>query len=224
MSDTPAPSGLNYQQTRYLISATTLDQCPPDNVREVAFVGRSNAGKSSAINVLTSQNRLARTSKTPGRTQLLNFFEVAEGRYLVDLPGFGYAKVPPEMKRKWQRQLQLYLEKRESLQGLILLMDIRHPFKDLDLLMLDWCRTTAIPLHILLTKADKLTRGAAATVLLTVRKQAQEHSPEVTVQLFSAMTGQGMEELRAVMDGWLLEPPQNPGTGHDVLEPPTADR
>lgn len=203
VSATPTPKGLSYQQTRYLISASTLDQCPPDSALEVAFVGRSNAGKSSAINVLTSQTRLARTSKTPGRTQLLNYFEVAEGRYLVDLPGFGYAKVPPEMKRKWQRQLQLYLEKRQSLQGLVLLMDIRHPLKDLDLLMLQWCRASGIPLHILLTKADKLTRGAAAKVLLETRRQIAGDGDLVSLQLFSALNGQGAEELRAVLDAWL---------------------
>jgi GTP-binding protein len=209
VSDTPASPGLDYQQTHYLISASTLAQCPADTVREVAFVGRSNAGKSSAINSLCSQTRLARTSKTPGRTQLLNFFEVVPERYLVDLPGFGYAKVPPELKRKWQRELQKYLEQRESLRGLILLMDIRHPFKDLDLVMLQWCRNASLPLHILLTKADKLKYGAASGALLQARKQVQDDAGLITVQLFSALNGQGVDELRAVMDRWLSAPDED---------------
>jgi GTP-binding protein len=202
MSDSILPRSLDYKQASYHISAPKLDLCPSDSVAEVAFVGRSNAGKSSAINVLTGQNKLARTSKTPGRTQLLNYFTLGEGRYLVDLPGFGYAKVPPEMKRKWQQELGRYLEKREALQGIVLLMDIRHPLKELDEVIVDWCRKAQMPLHVLLTKADKLNFGAAKTALLQVSKSLQ--SPLFSVQLFSALNGQGAEELRAQLDTWLL--------------------
>ncbi len=195
---------LNYHLARYLISASKLDQCPPDTAREVAFVGRSNAGKSSAINVLTSQTKLARTSKTPGRTQLLNYFEVVPERYIVDLPGFGYAKVPLDVKRKWQRQLELYLQERESLQGLVLLMDIRHPFKDFDEVMVQWCLQSDLPLHVLLTKADKLSRGGAKTALLQARTRLEAQGPELSVQLFSSLTKEGADELRAKLDSWLV--------------------
>src|SRR5690606_4125907 len=164
---------VNFALAEFLKSAPTLQHCPADEGAEIAFAGRSNAGKSSAINLLTRQSKLARTSKTPGRTQLLNFFTVAEQRYLVDLPGFGYAKVPPEVKRKWQRQLELYLERRQSLCGVVLLMDIRHPFKEFDEVIIQWCRSSELPLHILLTKADKLKRGAAASALLQARKRLQ---------------------------------------------------
>ncbi|MDR2213129.1 MAG: ribosome biogenesis GTP-binding protein YihA/YsxC [Pseudomonadales bacterium] len=202
MSDLTPPCGLDYQRASYHISAPDLALCPADSVAEVAFVGRSNAGKSSAINVLTGQNKLARTSKTPGRTQLLNYFALGEGRYLVDLPGFGYAKVPPEMKRKWQRELERYLRERRPLHGVVLLMDIRHPLKELDEVIVNWCHNAAMPLHVLLTKADKLRFGAAKTALLQVSKALQ--SPLCSVQLFSALNGQGADELRARLDGWLL--------------------
>jgi GTP-binding protein len=206
--DQPDTTGsINYQLARYFISASTVEQCPPDKGREVAFVGRSNAGKSSAINVLTSQNKLARTSKTPGRTQLLNYFELAPERYLVDLPGFGYAAVPLDVKRKWQKQLEKYLEQRQSLQGLVLLMDIRHPFKEFDEIIVKWCQNAQMPLHILLTKADKLTHGAASTVLLQTRKSLAEHGELVTVQLFSALKYLGVDELRERLDLWLTEAP-----------------
>lgn len=197
---------LPYQQASYTISAPRLEQCPTDSVAEVAFIGRSNAGKSSAINALTSQNKLARTSKTPGRTQLLNFFTLAPGRYLVDVPGFGYAKVSAEMQRQWQHQLERYLQKREVLSGLVLLMDIRHPFMDSDNMMINWCSQSAIPLHILLTKADKLAFGPGKTALLQVRKQLSEKSELASVQLFSALKNQGVDELRAKLDQWLTVP------------------
>ena len=200
MSDT-----INFQSAVYSTSASKLEQCPPDSGFEVAFIGRSNAGKSSAINVLTGQTRLARTSKTPGRTQLLNFFSVGENRYLVDLPGFGYAKVPIEMRNKWQQQLERYLRQRQSLRGLVLLMDIRHPFKDSDRMMLDWCVDAEVPLHILLTKTDKLKQGAAKAVLLQSRKEVQEHAELVSVQLFSSLNGLGVEELREKLRFWLTE-------------------
>ncbi len=146
------------QQSTFMLSAAKVDQCPDDEGFEVAFAGRSNAGKSSALNTLTHAS-LARTSKTPGRTQLLNFFKLDDERRLVDLPGYGYAKVPIPLKQHWQRHLEAYLGGRESLKGLILMMDIRHPMTDFDLLMLDWAVAAGMPMHILLTKADKLTYG-----------------------------------------------------------------
>jgi GTP-binding protein len=194
---------LSFRAAVYSTSASNLEQCPPDNGQEVAFVGRSNAGKSSAINVLTGQTKLARTSKTPGRTQLLNFFSLGEGRFLVDLPGFGYAKVPLEIRDRWQKQLARYLRERNSLKGLILLMDIRHPFKDSDAMMIQWCLEAELPLHILLTKADKLKRGAARATLLESRKHLEELGGQVTAQLFSSLSGEGVDELRAQVGKWL---------------------
>ncbi len=208
MSQPPAGGSLNYHLARYLISATNLEQCPPDTAREVAFVGRSNAGKSSAINVLTSQNKLARTSKTPGRTQLLNYFEVEPERYIVDLPGFGYAKVPLDLKHIWQRNLEHYLHKRQSLRGLVLLMDIRHPFTEFDQMLVQWCVDSDLPLHVLLTKADKLSRGATRNQLLAAKKHLDALSPHMSVQLFSALTKEGADELRAHLDTWLAAPDQ----------------
>ncbi|MCU9946314.1 ribosome biogenesis GTP-binding protein YihA/YsxC [Pseudomonas sp. PDM13] len=191
------------QQARFLISAAKVDQCPPDEGLEVAFAGRSNAGKSSALNTLTHAS-LARTSKTPGRTQLLNFFSLDDQRRLVDLPGYGYAKVPIPLKQHWQRHLEAYLSSRESLAGLILMMDIRHPLTDFDRLMLDWSSAGNMPMHILLTKADKLAFGAAKNALLKVQQDIRKGWGEgVTIQLFSAPKRQGIEEAQAVLANWL---------------------
>ena len=191
------------QQAAFLISAAKVDQCPPDEGLEVAFAGRSNAGKSSALNTLTHAS-LARTSKTPGRTQLLNFFALDEQRRLVDLPGYGYAKVPIPLKQHWQRHLEAYLGSRASLAGLILLMDIRHPLTEFDRMMLDWSQASGMPLHILLTKADKLAFGAARNALLKVQKDVREGWGEaVGVQLFSAPKRQGVDEALAVLARWL---------------------
>lgn len=198
-----AKTGLDYRNAQFLISAGTLSQCPEDNVLEVAFIGRSNAGKSSAINVLTEQPKLARTSKTPGRTQLLNYFEIAEGRYIVDLPGFGYAKVPPKLKLKWQKELTRYLEERQSLQGVILLVDIRHLFKDSDMMIIDWASRAHMPLHILLTKADKLKHGATKTALLAAQKELSPYGELISLQLFSALKASGVDDLRKQLNLWL---------------------
>ncbi|MDX1656206.1 MAG: ribosome biogenesis GTP-binding protein YihA/YsxC [Candidatus Competibacteraceae bacterium] len=192
-----------YQATTFLTSANALDQLPPDQGREVAFAGRSNAGKSSALNVLTQQRSLARISKTPGRTQLINFFRVAEERYLVDLPGYGYAKVPEAIRRHWHRVLQDYFDQRRSLQGLVLLMDVRRPLTDLDRQMLDWCHHRQLPVQVLLTKADKLKRGPAQSALLAVRRTLTRDYPLATVQLFSAQVPFGQEEAWAKLDEWL---------------------
>lgn len=191
------------QQARFLISAAKVDQCPADEGLEIAFAGRSNAGKSSALNTLTHAN-LARTSKTPGRTQLLNFFSLDEQRRLVDLPGYGYAKVPIPLKQHWQKHLEAYLSSRNSLVGLVLLMDIRHPLTDFDRMMLDWSSAAGMPLHILLTKADKLAYGAAKNALLKVSQEIRQHWGErASIQLFSAPKRQGIEEALQVLAHWL---------------------
>ncbi|WP_252272188.1 ribosome biogenesis GTP-binding protein YihA/YsxC [Pseudomonas subflava] len=192
------------QQATFLISAAKVDQCPEDQGREVAFAGRSNAGKSSALNTLTHAS-LARTSKTPGRTQLLNFFRLDDERRLVDLPGYGYAKVPIPLKQHWQKHLEAYLGSRESLCGLILLMDIRHPLTEFDCMMLDWSKASGMPLHILLTKADKLAFGAAKNALLKVRQAIQKDWGDdvASIQLFSAPKRQGVEEAQQVLAQWL---------------------
>lgn len=195
---------LDYRKAAFHVSASRFSQCPPDQGREVAFTGRSNAGKSSAINTLTGQKSLARTSKTPGRTQLLNFFSLAPDIYLVDLPGFGYAKVAKSVKHQWQQQLEQYLQKRESLQGLVLLMDVRHPFHDYDRLIINWAVEAGMPLHLLLTKADKLRRGAAASALLQARQEVAPLDCDITVQLFSSLKSQGVDELQGRLDSWLL--------------------
>lgn len=203
---------MNYKIASFITSAVGLDDCPSDSVREVAFAGRSNAGKSSAINVLTNQNRLARTSKTPGRTQLINFFGLPNGRYLVDLPGYGYAKVPLVVKNQWQEHLELYLNKRTSLVGLVLLTDIRHAFKDFDLMMINWSLESNLPIHVLLTKADKLKRGAAQNALLGARKELAQF-PNASIQLFSSLQKSGVENLEARLNAWLEEPEPEPEAG-----------
>jgi len=193
---------MHYNQATFVTSAANLAACPPESVAEVAFAGRSNAGKSSAINAITNQTRLARISKTPGRTQLINFFGLAEGRFLVDLPGYGFAKVPLSVKNKWQEELEKYLRRRQVLSGLILLSDIRHPLKDFDRMMIDWAVQSGLPLHLLLTKSDKLKRGAAQNTLLAVQKELKGFD-NVTVQLFSSLKNDGVTEVRAKLDEWL---------------------
>lgn len=197
-----SPRHLNYRKAQFVTSAPTLRHCPPDNAREVAFAGRSNAGKSSALNALTGSSKLARTSKTPGRTQLINFFAIEENRYLVDLPGYGYAKVPEAMKIKWQKHLDDYLTNRESLAGVVLLVDIRHPMKEFDRMILQWSIQSHMPLHILLTKADKLKSGVGKQTLNKLRNEVKEHD-QVTVQLFSSLKKTGVKELAQHLDTWL---------------------
>ncbi len=187
---------------RFLTSAAEISQCPLDVGSEIAFVGRSNAGKSSALNTITRNHRLARTSKTPGRTQTLNFFELDEKHRLVDLPGYGYAKVPVNIKLKWEKVLTQYVEERQSLKGIILIMDIRHPLKPFDWQMIEWASAYHLPIHILLTKSDKLKRGAANNTLLDVRKKLSGYEPLVTAQLFSAFSSQGVEEAHLKMNDW----------------------
>ena len=191
------------QQASFLISAAKVDQCPLDSGLEVAFAGRSNAGKSSALNTLTHAN-LARTSKTPGRTQLLNFFSLDDERRLVDLPGYGYAKVPIPLKQHWQEHLEAYLSSRNSLSGVVLMMDIRHPLTEFDRLMLDWAPASSMPLHILLTKADKLAFGAQKNALLKVQRDVRQGwGDTASIQLFSAPKRQGVEDAQRVLARWL---------------------
>jgi len=197
-----------YSKAAFLKSAAHVKQLPEDLGFEVAFAGRSNAGKSSALNCLIGR-QLARTSKTPGRTQLLNVFIINEdiSCRLVDLPGYGFAKVPMSTKQHWQTMLAHYLETRQSLRGLILLMDIRHPLKDLDQKMMQWARNRSLPMHVLLTKADKLSRSAAKNTLSQVQQQCDKTGDHLTVQLFSALKKQGIEELIACLDNWLIQTP-----------------
>ena len=196
---------INYRKAFFQISAETVSQCPDDIGYEVAFAGRSNAGKSSAINTLTDNKKLARISKTPGRTQLINFFQLDEKRRLVDLPGYGYAKVPEAMKNKWQKNLNAYLQERDSLRGLVLVMDLRHPLQDYDTMIIDWALASELPLHLLLTKADKLKPNAARNQMFKVQKQLQAFGPGITMQLFSSLKKTGKQELEAVLGDWYAD-------------------
>lgn len=191
-----------YTTATFLKSAARVDQLPPDEGFEVAFAGRSNAGKSSALNCLTSIKSLARTSKTPGRTQLINLFSLDEFRRLVDLPGYGYAKVALQVKQDWQKNLAHYLEVRQCLRGLVLLMDSRHPLKELDQMMVNWALDRQLPVHILLTKADKLSRSEVKNTVLKVRKHYQLMEEFITVQSFSSLKKEGVEELINKLNEW----------------------
>lgn len=191
-----------YQQANFMSSASKLSNAPADQGLEIAFAGRSNAGKSSAINALTGQNSLARTSKTPGRTQLLNFFTIDDERKFVDLPGYGYARVPEKVKKEWQQMMAAYLNERQALRGIVLVMDVRHPLTDFDWQMIEWSEHAGLPLHILLTKADKLKYGAAKNTLLKVQKELSSASIVITLQLFSATKKTGIDDIHQVLDEW----------------------
>lgn len=204
----------NYQQTSFLTSAPDITALPPDTGIEVAFAGRSNAGKSSALNTLTRQNSLARTSKTPGRTQLINTFRLADEKRLIDLPGYGFAKVPLAVKEKWQKSLGEYLMKRQSLKGLVVLMDIRHPLKDLDQQLIHWAVESQLSVLLLLTKADKLSPGPRKKTLLEVREASLAFMGDVTVHTFSSLSKQGLTELEQVLDDWY---------GRDADDAPVAE-
>jgi GTP-binding protein len=193
-----------FQNAEFYISAHNLRDLPPASGVEVAFAGRSNAGKSSALNTLANHNRLAYVSKQPGRTQLINFFSLGNERYLVDLPGYGYAKVPEALRKHWQTTLAAYLSDRPTLNALVLVMDCRHPLTPLDRQMLDWFGHSGRPVHVLLTKSDKLSRSAANQTLLAVRKELDEHWDHCTVQLFSSLKKQGVEEAEKIIGSWLF--------------------
>ncbi len=215
----PTLSLTDFRRAQFLTSAARVSQCPSDAGAEVAFAGRSNAGKSSCINVLTDNRHLARTSKTPGRTQLMNFFSLNadHSQRLVDLPGYGYAKVSHSTKDEWQLHLENYLQKRQSLQGLVLLMDCRHPLKEFDCNMIAWAHSTELPVHAVLTKADKFNRGPAQQILLQVRKALKEWGDGVSVQLFSSLSKQGADELADKLSSWLsVEAPPMPSALPDA--------
>ena len=190
-----------YRQAHFLISAGKAGQFPQHGI-EVAFAGRSNAGKSSAINTLCDNKGLARTSKTPGRTRLVNFFELDEKHRLVDLPGYGFARVPVAIKNEWERLMTQYLSDQQALKGLVIIMDIRHPLNDYDWQMLQWCHHYNLPVHVLLTKADKIKRGAQQNSKLQTQKKLKEANINASVQVFSALKKTGMEELVVKLDSW----------------------
>lgn len=204
-----------YAGARFITSANRLDQFPPDLGTEVAVAGRSNAGKSSAINALTQRRSLARTSKTPGQTQLINFFELEPQRRLVDLPGYGYAKVPPAMKAHWEQLVSGYLGSRASLSGVLLIVDARRGLNEDDLTVLHWAKRDSVAAHVLLSKCDKLTRNEAKTQL----RQAQTALAGLaSAQLFSAHAGEGVDEARKALEGLLTKSPGDSGgrtTGAD---------
>lgn len=194
------------ETAKFLTSAAKVSQCPADIGHEVAFAGRSNAGKSSAINTLTRQKSLARTSKTPGRTQLINFFDLDDERRIVDLPGYGYAKVPIATKDEWGKLIDGYLRQRTSLAGMVLMMDVRRPLTEFDQHMLDWCAHAGLPAHCLLTKADKFKYGKAKSQLLSTQKSLAQYDGLVTAQLFSSLKKTGMEEALSQIAEWLAIP------------------
>lgn len=196
------------QKAKFITSANHINELPEDDGLEIAFAGRSNAGKSSAINSLSRQNRLAYVSKQPGRTQLVNFFEIEERKYLVDLPGYGYAKVPESMRKHWQKTLPTYLQQRQSLVGLVIVMDIRNPMTSLDINMLDWFAPRQKPIHILLTKCDKLSKDKQNKTLFSVQKELENqwstfYQTPCTAQLFSSLKKIGLEEADGVLETWL---------------------
>jgi GTP-binding protein len=194
---------IHLSKATFTLSAPDIRRLPEDSGIEVAFAGRSNAGKSSALNTLTNQRGLARVSKTPGRTQLINIFEVAPNRRLVDLPGYGFAKVPIEMKKKWQKALGEYLEKRDCLKGLVILMDIRHPLKDLDMDLIQWAADSDLPILALLTKCDKLSQGKRSSEVLQVKKVLAPLNADITVQAFSSLKYTGLEAANDLICQWL---------------------
>lgn len=201
------PEPPKYQQASYLKSALLNKDLPADSGIEVAFIGRSNAGKSSALNVLTGIKSLARTSNTPGRTQMINFFTLDSERRLVDLPGYGYAKVPPTVKKRWEIHVNHYLENRESLHGLVVIVDVRHPLKDLDRSTIQWAASCGLPVHVLLSKRDKLSRQQANKSLKAVCLELEGllSSGQVTVQLFSAVDRTGVDEFVSLLNGWFCD-------------------
>lgn len=193
-----------FEKIQFLKSVMALSGLPFDEGVEIAFAGRSNAGKSSALNAITNIKGLAKTSKTPGRTQTINLFQIDHLRRLVDLPGYGYAKVPVPLKRKWEKVLSEYLQTRECLKGLVLIMDIRHPLRSLDEHMIEWAVQSELPTHILLTKSDKFSRGKALSVLSEVQKSLKQY-PLISCQIFSILNGEGINTARKKVSQWCLE-------------------
>lgn len=207
VSDGPPPNPL--RAAHFLGSAAQLAQLPADDAPEVAFAGRSNAGKSSALNRLCDQRGLARVSTTPGRTQLINLFGLADGTRLVDLPGYGFAKAPQAVRNAWEARVGQYVAQRRNIAGIVVLMDVRHPLQPLDRQMLDWAHAHARAVHVLLTKADKLGRGAALQALVSAQRALAVLPGGATVELFSALSGQGVQQARDRIHAWL-----QPQAGH----------
>lgn len=193
-----------FRSATYLLNAHRLDQLPDDSGAEIAFAGRSNAGKSSALNKICDQQGLARTSKTPGRTQQLVVFPLDETHRLIDLPGYGYAKVPEKLREHWREVIDMYLRTRASLRGIALVMDARHPLREFDRMMLQFAAATGRDTLVILTKSDKLSRSEAAQTLTTVRKELQTLAPAARAQLFSSLNGSGVDEARATLAQWLF--------------------
>ena len=193
-----------FRAAHYLKNAHRLDQLPPDAGAEIAFAGRSNAGKSSALNVICDQQGLARTSKTPGRTQQFVVFPLDETRRLIDLPGYGYAKVPEKLRAHWREVIDAYLRTRESLRGIVLVMDARHPLKEFDRMMLEFVEATGRACLCLLTKSDKLSRGEGLRVIGAVRKELKAFAPHAEAQLFSSLNRSGVDDARRTLAGWLF--------------------
>lgn len=191
-------------------SVARLAQLPPDTGREIAFAGRSNSGKSSALNAVTGRRGLARVGKTPGRTQLINLFELGDDRRLVDLPGYGYAKVPEQTRRNWERLLASYLEQRQSLVGVVLILDSRRGLTELDWRLVELVQRTGVALHGVLTKVDKLSRGQAAKALESVRNELGRADVDATLQLFSATHTRGIDDLQGLLDEWYGWPDGSP--------------
>jgi len=208
---------INFEAAAFLTSAPNISHMhmPADVGYEIAFAGRSNAGKSSALNTITRQKHLARTSKTPGRTQLINIFELDPQRRLIDLPGYGFAKVPLEMKLKWQKSLGEYLQSRQCLRGLVIMMDIRHPLKELDVNMIRWAVASDLPVLGLLTKCDKFKSGARKAAVLKARKDCQEFGGDITIQAFSSLKVIGKAEAISIMSHWLQ--PDDELIDHDAV-------
>jgi GTP-binding protein len=206
-----------FRHARFEISIARPQDLLPSSGPEIAFAGRSNAGKSSALNTLVGHTRLAFVSKTPGRTQLINIFRMNNGAALVDLPGYGYAKVPEAIRKQWVRLLENYLTRRESLMGLILIMDSRHPLTLLDQQMLNWFAPSGRPVHVLLSKSDKLTRSASAQVLAQMKRELPKWGSQITVQLFSSLKKIGIEEAESIVSGWMA-----PAAAQTAAEPDGA--
>jgi GTP-binding protein len=195
-----------YFSAQFDSSASDPYHCP-ESLVEVAFAGRSNAGKSSAINTITRNGKLARTSKTPGRTQLINHFSLGEGKFLVDLPGYGYAQVSKDQQKKWQASMTQYLVSRDTLRGLVLVMDIRHPLTDSDWQLIELNQRGQAELHILLTKSDKLSKNQVAAAVMSVQEALSKADVAATLQNFSALKKQGIEDVHAILDYWLFDIP-----------------
>jgi GTP-binding protein len=213
MINTPLPKN-PYRLAHYILGAASFHQLPIDQGIEVALAGRSNAGKSTALNMITDQKHLAKTSKTPGRTQLINLFHISDERRLVDLPGYGFAKVAKEQKENWQATLSTYLQKRLCLKGLIVFMDIRHPLKAMDKQMIQWAIASDIPVHAVLSKADKLKSGARKASFVQVKQQLLKMSQKVSVQVFSATQKMGVDELMNQLNLWYFVKDPSQKTQH----------